>query len=124
MAPEQARSLRDRAARELPARTFELAAQLGLAVARVSVRNQRSRWGSCSPRRHICLNWRLMAMPAWVRDYVIVHELMHLKRMDHSPSFWQLVAAACPEYQHARRWLLSARLGMDEPVRLAAAHQG
>ena len=94
-----------RAKRELPARLFELAARHGLSVARVRVRNQRWRWGSCSRTGHICLNWRLVTMPDWVRDYVMLHELMHLKRMDHSPRFWKLVAGACPEYQAARAWL-------------------
>jgi len=99
------RALRSKAKRELPDRLLQLASQLGLRVSRVSVRNQQSRWGSCSPNGHICLNWRLVAMPDWVRDYVIIHELMHLKRLDHSPKFWKLVAAACPEYQEARAWL-------------------
>jgi len=94
-----------RAKRELPARLLELATRLGLVVSKVSVRNQRWRWGSCSPRGHICLNWRLVMMPAWVRDYVMIHELMHLRRMDHSRKFWKLVAAQCPDYQAARRWL-------------------
>ena len=58
--------------------------------------------GICSPNGHICLNWRLIQMPASVRDYVMIHELMHLKRMDHSPKFWKLVAAACPAYREAR----------------------
>jgi predicted metal-dependent hydrolase len=96
---------RARAARELPARLLELARANGLAVSRISVRNQRWRWGSCSREGHICLNWRLVRMPAWVRDYVMIHELMHLQRLDHSPKFWKLVAAACPEYDRARRWL-------------------
>jgi hypothetical protein len=56
---------------------------------------------------HICLNWRLVQMPAAVRDYVLIHELMHLKRMDHSRAFWKLVAAACPAYKKARAWLRS-----------------
>jgi predicted metal-dependent hydrolase len=94
-----------RAKRELPARLMELAANLDLVVSKVSVRNQRWRWGSCSPRGHICLNWRLVTMPAWVRDYVLIHELMHLRRMDHSRKFWKLVAAQCPDYKAARRWL-------------------
>jgi len=102
---ERERTLRDRANRELPARLVELAATHGLTVSRISIRNQKWRWGSCSRRAHICLNWRLIEMPDWVRDYVMVHELMHLKRMDHSPRFWKLVAQACPDYQHARRWL-------------------
>jgi hypothetical protein len=101
--------VRETARRELPARLLELAAQHGLTVTRVSVRNQRWRWGSCSRSGHICLNWRLISMPAWVRDYVLLHELMHLKRMDHSPKFWRLVASVCPDYLAARRWLRQQR---------------
>jgi predicted metal-dependent hydrolase len=103
--PAQQRELRERAHRELPPRLLELAALHGLAVSRVSIRNQRWRWGSCNRAGHICLNWRLVTMPDAVRDYVLIHELMHLKRLDHSPKFWKLVAAACPRYQDARRWL-------------------
>ena len=99
------RILRVRAKRELPLRLLELAAEHGLTVARVSVRNQRWRWGSCSRSGHICLNWRLVQMPDVVRDYVILHELMHLKRMDHSPKFWKLVEQACPDYRAARVYL-------------------
>jgi predicted metal-dependent hydrolase len=101
------RATRDRAKRELPQRLLELAAQHGLTVSRVSIRDQRWRWGSCSRTGHICLNWRLVEMPEVVRDYVLIHELMHLKRMDHSPAFWKLVAAVCPEYKKARAWLRS-----------------
>jgi predicted metal-dependent hydrolase len=102
---EERLALRARAALELPVRLKEMAARFGLSVSRVSVRNQRSRWGSCGRDGHICLNWRLVAMPDWVRDYVIVHELMHLRRMDHSPRYWKLVAGAFPDYQAARAWL-------------------
>ena len=102
------RELMARARKELPARLLELAARHGLAVARISIRNQRWRWGSCSRGGHICLNWRLVSMPEEVRDYVLIHELMHLKRMDHSPKFWKLVAEACPGYQEALRWLRAA----------------
>jgi predicted metal-dependent hydrolase len=98
-------ALRQQARRELPARLFELAARLGLVVTRVSVRNQRSRWGSCGRDGHICLNWRLVLMPPSVRDYVLVHELMHLRRMDHSPAYWRLIADAYPDYREARDWL-------------------
>ena len=82
-----------------------LAAASGLQVARVTIRDQRTRWGSCGRDGHICLNWRLMLMPLWVRDYVLIHELMHLKRLDHSTEYWRLVAAACPHYREARMWL-------------------
>jgi predicted metal-dependent hydrolase len=98
-----------RAKRELPPRLRELAALHGLAVSRISIRNQRWRWGSCNRGGHICLNWQLVTMPEWVRDYVLIHELMHLKRMDHSPRFWKLVAAACPAWREARAWLRAKR---------------
>ena len=107
--PEVRKQLVARARRELPARLLELASEHGLTVSRISIRNQRWRWGSCSPSGHICLNWRLVTMPEWVRDYVLIHELMHLKRMDHSRKFWKLVAAACPEYREARAWLREHR---------------
>jgi hypothetical protein len=102
---ENDKALRQQARRELPARLLELAARHGLVVTRVSVRNQRSRWGSCGRDGHICLNWRLLLMPRPVCDYVLVHELMHLRRMDHSPAYWRLVAEACPDYRAARDWL-------------------
>jgi predicted metal-dependent hydrolase len=104
------RELRDQAKRILPGRLLDLAARHGLSVSRVSIRNQKSRWGSCSRAAHICLNWRLILMPDFVRDYVMIHELMHLKRMDHSRRFWKLVAAACPRYEDARRWLRAGRV--------------
>jgi predicted metal-dependent hydrolase len=102
------RELLSRAKKELPPRLLELAARHGLAVTRISIRNQRWRWGSCSRGGHICLNWRLVTMPEEVRDYVLIHELMHLKRMDHSPKFWKLVAEACPGYKEMRAWLRAA----------------
>ena len=103
------RAMRERARRELPPRLLELAARHGLTVSRVSIRNQRWRWGSCSRNGHICLNWRLVMMPESVRDYVLIHELMHLKRMDHSPKFWKLVAEACADYRSARDYLRALR---------------
>jgi hypothetical protein len=105
LAPEEIREFRALAKQMLPPRLLELAARHGLQVSAISVRNQRWRWGSCSPSGRICLNWRLVRMPDWIRDYVMIHELMHIKRLDHSPAFWRLVAAACPQYQEARRWL-------------------
>ena len=99
------RALRDTASRELPPRLAELAALADLRVTRVTVRDQRSRWGSCSTRGAIALNWRLLMMPPAVRDYVLWHELMHLKRADHSPAFWKLVGEVCPDYRSAKAWL-------------------
>lgn len=97
--------LRTLAARELPARCLTIGAAHGLVPARVSVRNQRSRWGACSPRGVITLNWRLVQMPAFVADYVISHELAHLDHLNHSRRFWRRVADICPEWQSAERWL-------------------
>ncbi len=93
------------AARELPPRVFELATLHGLTVGRVTVRNQRSRWGSCSRRGTISLNWRIIQAPVFVRDYLILHELMHLRHMNHSVRFWQAVQAVCPDYEVAEDWL-------------------
>ncbi len=95
-----------RARIELPARTWELAATGGVDVRRVVVRNQRSRWGSCSASGTISLNWRLVQTPDSVRDYVIHHELVHLRHeMNHSDRFWARVADACPWWREAERWL-------------------
>lgn len=101
--------LRNLAARELEDRVFELAALHGVHVARVTVRNQQSRWGSCSRRGTISLNWRLIQTPAFVRDYIVLHELAHLKEMNHSRRFWAEVARMCPDYELAERWLKEHR---------------
>jgi len=98
-------ALRARAAAELPPQLLALAARHGLTVARVTIRNQRSRWGSCSSRGHITLNYRLLLMPPEVREYILIHELMHLKQANHSIRFWRAVEAACPGFREAERWL-------------------
>jgi len=90
---------------ELPRRTAELAASVGLEVKRVTVRDQRSRWGSCSSRGTLSLNWRLVQTPDFVRDYIIYHELMHLKEMNHSERFWARVEEVCPVWREAESWL-------------------
>ena len=90
---------------ELPPRTIELARTHACNVTRVTVRNQRSRWGSCSRRGTISLNWRLIQAPAHVRDYIILHELMHTRQLNHSDRFWREVASVCPDYRTAETWL-------------------
>ena len=94
-----------RARVELPARAWELAAVAGVDVRAVTVRNQRSRWGSCSANGTISLNWRLVQTPDHVRDYVIQHELMHLREMNHSARFWARVEEVCPGWREAERWI-------------------
>ncbi|HTV00346.1 MAG TPA: SprT family zinc-dependent metalloprotease [Luteitalea sp.] len=104
--------MRASAADELPPRLLDLAALHGLAVARVTVRSQRSRWGSCSRDGNIALNWRLLQMPAAVCDYVLLHELMHLREPNHSPRFWAQVESVCPDYADARAWLRAEGLAL------------
>lgn len=97
--------LRQRAVAQLPAELTTLAAGHAIPVTRVSIRDQKSRWGSCSRRGTISLNWRLVQTPPFVREYVLLHELMHRRELNHSARFWRLVAAACPRYVEARKWL-------------------
>jgi len=106
--PGVERELRARARERLIPELLALARQHELTVSRVSIRNQRSRWGACSPGGHITLNYRLILMPPDVREYVLLHELMHLKQPNHSPRFWRLVSAACPRFRDAERWLKSS----------------
>lgn len=107
--PELEHYLRELAARELPARLLELATRHGLTVRRITVRNQRTRWGSCSRHGTISLNWRLIQTPDFVQDYIHLHELAHLIEMNHSEGFWRHVARLCPDYQVAERWLKQNR---------------
>lgn len=79
-------------------------------VKTVTIRSQRTRWGSCSSRNTISLNWRLIMAPDEVADYVIYHELAHLTHLDHSKNFWQLVETYCPNYKTAERWLKTHQL--------------
>lgn len=97
--------LRHLAAMEFPGRVAELASQNGVSIQRAVIRNQRSRWGSCSAKGTISLNWRLIQAPPFVRDYIIIHELMHTRQMNHSARFWKLVENACPDYRVAEKWL-------------------
>jgi predicted metal-dependent hydrolase len=99
------RDLRQLASEELGARLRELAAAQSLTVAGMTIRNQQSRWGSCSRSGKIALNFRLVQMPRSVSDYVLIHELMHLKQQNHSARFWRLVEAACPGFREAEAWL-------------------
>jgi predicted metal-dependent hydrolase len=97
--------LRRLAADELPDRCRLLARESQVDFASVSVRNQKSRWGACSPSRAITLNWRLVQMPARVSDYVILHELAHIRHPNHSRRFWREVGRVCAWWQDAERWL-------------------
>lgn len=97
--------LKEAARTDFSARLSRWAGRMGVAPAKLSIRTQHARWGSCSSRGAISLNALLMLAPEAVRDYVIVHELAHLREMNHSPRFWAVVAAALPDYAQSRDWL-------------------
>lgn len=77
----------------------------GGSYSRITVRDQKTRWGSCSARGTLSFNWRLMLAPPAILDYVVVHELCHLTHMNHSAAFWQKVESVYPDYRTARQWL-------------------
>lgn len=88
--------------RELDRRVRHWAHEMKLLPKKVGYREQKTRWGSCSSQGHIQLNWRLIVFTPEVIDYVIIHELAHLKHMDHSANFWNLVAQFAPNYKHIK----------------------
>jgi predicted metal-dependent hydrolase len=77
----------------------------GFSFGRIAIRDQKSRWGSCSRQGNLNFNWRLLLAPTSVLDYIVIHELSHLKEGNHSPRFWSLVAECCPSYRDQRDWL-------------------
>lgn len=79
--------------------------QLGIEYKRISVKDQKSRWGSCSSKKNLNFNWRLVLAPNEVMEYVVAHEVAHLKHMNHSQSFWSCVEELYPSYKSSVRWL-------------------
>ena len=96
---------RREAARLLPERAWPLARCLGVLPARFVIRDQKTRWGSCSSRGTISLNWRVVLLTPDLADYVLVHELCHLRHLDHSQRFWSMVARLLPDHAERRRRL-------------------
>jgi predicted metal-dependent hydrolase len=93
------------AEREIAPRLDAATAALGTSYSKLTIRNQRTRWGSCSATGAMSFNWRLLLAPEPVLDYVVWHEACHLRAMDHSTTFWSLVARHCADYEDHRRWL-------------------
>ncbi len=89
----------------LPPRIEFWAERIGVSYSRITIRNQRTRWGSCTAKGHLSMNCLLALCPAEVVDYVIIHELCHLIHMNHSSAFWAEVAKYCPEWKTYRKWL-------------------
>ncbi len=99
------RWLFDEAKRDLAASVEKHASPLSLQVKRIVVRDQTSRWGSCSTTGSLSFSWRLVLAPSFVLDYVAAHEVAHLVEMNHGPRFWTLVKKICPEFESAKQWL-------------------
>lgn len=111
-APRRLRDwLKAEAARDLDERVTWHAKNLGLRARRITLRDQKSRWGSCSSDGHLSFSWRLVMAPPLVLDYVAAHEVAHLAEMNHGPRFWRLVAKTMPQMEEAKFWLRGN--GMD-----------
>lgn len=88
-----------------PERVSHYAEIMGVTYAKITIREQRTRWGSCSSKGNLNFNWKLVLTPDYVLDYVVIHELAHRKVMNHSKQFYAVVAQVMPDYERARMWL-------------------
>lgn len=102
---EELRDLARQAARVIPERAAYFAPLVGVDYGRITIRSQRTRWGSCSAKGNLNFNCLLTLCPPEVLDYVVVHELCHRKELNHSARFWAEVAKVCPDYARHRHWL-------------------
>ncbi len=102
---EELHQLAEQAKTVLPPKLSFYARQLSVTYGRVTIRNQRTRWGSCSSQKNLNFNCLLMLAPDDVVDYVVVHELCHLIEMNHSKAFWNLVESILPDYRIPKKWL-------------------
>lgn len=90
---------------DLISRSYHHADKLGLSIGRITIRDQTSRWGSCSSTGNLSYSWRLILAPPAILDYVAAHEVAHLKEMNHGPNFWALVEKTFPALAEAKQWL-------------------
>ena len=97
--------LKTKAKQELPAAVKKYAGLMGVTYNRITIRHQKTRWGSCTKTGNLNFNCLIMKMPDQVRDYVIIHELAHRKELNHSSKYWAIVAEYCPWYKQAKQWL-------------------
>ena len=102
---EEINRLADEALQWFPPRVRQRAGRMGVRIGRITIRNQRTRWGSCTSKGNLNFNCLLMLCPESVREYVIVHELCHRLEMNHSPRFWAEVEKQLPDYRQQRKWL-------------------
>lgn len=101
----QIKALADAAVRELPPIADRFAPLVGVRFSHITIRCQRTKWGSCSAKGNLNFNCLLMLTPPAIREYLVIHELCHLKQMNHSQKFWAEVARVCPDYKSAEKWL-------------------
>ncbi len=101
----EVRALKERARDAFMRRTAYYAEQMGVSYGRISIRDQKTRWGSCSSQGNLNYNWRLILAPPEILDYVVVHELAHRRHMNHSAAFWGEVSRIMPDWQPRRDWL-------------------
>jgi predicted metal-dependent hydrolase len=101
---QELRSLAEEARRDIPPRVQRYAAMMGVSYGRITIRNQKTRWGSCSSKGNLNFNCLLMLAPEEHRDYVIVHELCHRRQMNHSKRFWGEVERILPDYRQSVGW--------------------
>ena len=102
---EKVIALAEEALKVIPERVEYFAKVIGVTYGKITVRNQKTRWGSCSSKGNLNFNCLLMLAPPEVLDYVVVHELCHRKQMNHSKAFWLEVEKVLPDYKEARKWL-------------------
>ena len=95
----------ERAKRIFPERTAYFAKRMGVDYGRITIREQKTRWGSCSSKGNLNFNWKLVLLDPELQDYVVVHELAHRREMNHSKNFWKIVEAELPDYRERRRRL-------------------
>jgi len=94
-----------RALERIRSRVNHYAPLIGVHPGRITIRDQKSRWGSCSAKGNLNFNWKLIMAPSQVLDYVVIHELCHMREFNHSPRFWELVYAHMPDYEAWKKWL-------------------
>lgn len=100
----------ERAKRIFPERTAYFAKRMGVDYGRITIREQKTRWGSCSSKGNLNFNWKLVLLAPELLDYVVVHELAHRREMNHSKNFWKIVEAELPDYRERRRRLKECRI--------------
>ena len=100
----------ERAKRIFPERTAYFAKRMGVDYGRITIREQKTRWGSCSSKGNLNFNWKLVLLDPELLDYVVVHELAHRREMNHSKNFWKIVEAELPDYREHRRRLKECRI--------------